>query len=282
MTQASVDARIRFVKDTWRTLPGIPRIDSRDERRANTEFHDVPILDARPMHLRGELDLDTNGFVLTRHETPMGDFSDRAAIESDYLPSLCALIASLTGAEAVFPINYLVRSEKPLNPSDWVNAYARYVHLDYNTPRALDTLREYLMRNGYAEAERARNFTFDDPFEPLPFPAAIIGCWQPIEHEVRRNPLTLMDASSLRSEDMVDYIIEGSLGALPLFRADQRMYYFPRMQTDELIVFKHMDARPHRARWCPHTSFDDPTSPSDAPGRRSIETRLAAVFKQSA
>ena len=29
---------------------------------------------------------------------------------------------------------------------------------------------------------------------------------------------------------------------------------------------------------CPHTSFDDPTTPPDAPPRRSVEVRLMAAF----
>jgi hypothetical protein len=281
MALASVDARIRFVKDSWKDIPGIPRIDSRDERRANTEFQDVRIIDARPLQERAELGLDTNGFILTRHETALADFSDRAAIATTYLPEMCALIASLAGAEAVFPVNYLIRSEKPLSPSDWVNAYARYMHLDYNEPRALDTMREHLVRNGYADAVRAQSFEFDDPLERLPYAAAIYGCWQPIEREVQRNPLTLIDARSLEDRDLVDYIIEGSLGALPVYRPEQRLYYFPRMQTDEIIVFKHMDTRAGHARWCPHTSFDDPNSPADPLGRRSIETRVVAVFGRS-
>ena len=50
------------------------------------------------------------------------------------------------------------------------------------------------------------------------------------------------------------------------------------MQTDEAYVFvcydSHTDGRP---KFTPHTSFDDPTTPPDAPERESIEIR-AYVF----
>ena len=58
-----------------------------------------------------------------------------------------------------------------------------------------------------------------------------------------------------------------------------RWFYFPRMRRDEAIVFKVYDSlNDGRARFTPHTSFDDPTSPADAPPRQSIEVRTFAFF----
>jgi hypothetical protein len=37
-----------------------------------------------------------------------------------------------------------------------------------------------------------------------------------------------------------------------------------------------------RARFTPHAAFDDPTSPSDAPARESIEVRTVAFFPPDA
>ena len=49
--------------------------------------------------------------------------------------------------------------------------------------------------------------------------------------------------------------------------------------TDEVIILKQMDQRPDRVVYCPHTSFDNPTAKEGTPPRRSIETRVLAVFK---
>ena len=51
------------------------------------------------------------------------------------------------------------------------------------------------------------------------------------------------------------------------------------MTPDEILVFKQMDGRKNRSVYCPHTSFDIPDTPEDAPPRRSIEGRLLAVFE---
>jgi hypothetical protein len=51
------------------------------------------------------------------------------------------------------------------------------------------------------------------------------------------------------------------------------------MTPEEAIVFKVYDsAKDGRARFTPHTSFDDPTTPADAPPRESIESRMFAFF----
>ena len=51
------------------------------------------------------------------------------------------------------------------------------------------------------------------------------------------------------------------------------------MRTDEVLIIKQLDSDATRAVYTPHTSFDDPTSPPDAPPRRSIETRVMCVFE---
>jgi hypothetical protein len=51
------------------------------------------------------------------------------------------------------------------------------------------------------------------------------------------------------------------------------------MQPDEALLIKCFDSKTDgRARFVPHTSFDDPTSPPDARPRVSIEMRTVAFF----
>jgi hypothetical protein len=51
-------------------------------------------------------------------------------------------------------------------------------------------------------------------------------------------------------------------------------YYVPEMQRDEALLLKIADTKTdRRARFMPHTSFTDPTTPPDAFPRESIELR---------
>jgi hypothetical protein len=63
------------------------------------------------------------------------------------------------------------------------------------------------------------------------------------------------------------------------YSSAHRWFYFPQMRRDEALVFKVFDsAKDGRARFTPHTSFEDPSTPPGAPPRQSIEARALAFF----
>jgi hypothetical protein len=56
-------------------------------------------------------------------------------------------------------------------------------------------------------------------------------------------------------------------------------YYVPQQRTDEVTLLKVYDSQTDgTARLTAHTAFDDPTTPPDAPPRRSIEVRTLVFW----
>ena len=112
---------------------------------------------------------------------------------------------------------------------------------------------------------------------------AIIQVWRAINQPIQTNPLALADAKSVAMEDLV--VAErryphrvGQTYRLK-YNPDHRWYYFPEMRRDEALVFKVYDSETDgRARFTPHTSFDDPNTPAKAPARQSIEVRAFAFY----
>jgi hypothetical protein len=110
--------------------------------------------------------------------------------------------------------------------------------------------------------------------------------WQPFDHAVYQNALAMLDVRSLRPDDVIDYRYsgyagEGNRGALvaaPVYNPDHRWFYYAEMEPTEVLLSKQADARPGHTRQVPHTSFVDPDQPEDVPPRRSIETRILAIF----
>lgn len=268
----SVDARIRYLSPDWRGRSERPRISTREQRHQNTRFYDVRIEDARPLQERGELSLEANGFVLVPHETKVRDFGDPAEISRSYYPEIRDLVLRLTGADDAAILQHVIRREdsKAFNA-----AYARYVHCDYSEASAGDLARKLMAQRGIRGKRAARRFDF-----------AWYNTWQPIERPVQSNPLTLIDTRTLVRDDFVEYAFQESgsegVASAPLYREEHRHYYFPSMQTSELLVFKQLDSRAESASPCAHTSFDDPTTPADALRRRSIEVRLMCMFARGA
>ena len=91
------------------------------------------------------LSLDTNGFVLTQHETAVGDFYDPDEVKSVYYPEVERLIKRVTGAERVVIFDHIVRNpvlaergEKGARPP------AKIVHNDYSFKSAPRRVRDHL------------------------------------------------------------------------------------------------------------------------------------------
>jgi hypothetical protein len=140
--------------------------------------------------------------------------------------------------------------------------------------------------NDYTEwsgPNRVREFLPDEAEQLLKRRFAIIQVWRAINRPIQSNPLAVADARSVAMEDLV--VAErryphrvGQTYRLK-FNPNHRWYYFPEMRRDEALVFKVYDSeKTGRARYTPHTSFDDPTSPADASPRQSIEVRAFAFF----
>lgn len=258
-----VQTIVRYLKPELRHATTPPNIGDRESRRANTIKRPVLIYDARD---RDETALEKHGFTLERHTSAVANFHDKAEVEAVYYPETHALMRRVTGADKVYTTQHVVRTE---DTSDFNQAYARFVHTDYslNNPRQAA---EKLLQERGEDPEQYSNFAW-------------YNTWQPIEREVRQNPLAVIDATTLESGDVVDYYYTGfgkkTLTSMPVENDAHRFYYFSRMQPDEMLIIKQLDTRAGHASCSPHTSFEDPDVPAGVPGRRSIEVRQLCAFR---
>jgi hypothetical protein len=114
----------------------------------------------------------------------------------------------------------------------------------------------------------------------------IVNVWKNIaEGPVRRNPLALLDCTSLSQVNdelfTVELVFKDRVGEnLSVdHKKEHRWCYFPEMLPSEALVFKTFDARQGiQGRHTLHSAFDDPhTVPAD-PKRESIEVRVVAIL----
>jgi hypothetical protein len=215
-----------------------------------------------------KLSLDSNGFVLTEHETAVKDFYDPDEVESVYYPEVERLLKRVTGAERVLIFDHIVRNpvlaergEKGARPP------ATIVHNDYSLKSAPRRVRDHLPD----EADRLLSNRF-----------AEINVWRAIRGPIESSPLALCDARSPAAQDSVptDLVYRDRVGEILgfIYNPQHRWYYFPLMERNEAILLKCYDSKDDgRARFTAHTSFEDPNSPPNAAPRESIEVR-ALVF----
>lgn len=243
--------------------PGIP------VRSGTYDAHDVVIENGRP--LAQHLTLDRSGFALLKAPTRFAAFDDDVAIRRHYYPEVEDYLRKVTGAEFVLNVDHNVRNA----------ARADAGEANFKAP-VTRTHNDFTHRSGRDRARRELETRGFDPEHWLRGRFAIVNLWRPIARPVLRHPLALCDARSLGRRDLVitDLVYRDRVGEIySLDHSDgQRWFYFPELMPNEAILIKSYDSDEGGvARFTPHSAFDDPASPDDAPPRESIEAR-ALVF----
>lgn len=229
------------------------------------EPHRMQIHDLRPVADR--LSLDLQGFALAEHRTSVRDFWDDDEVRRVYYPEAERFIKQITGADRVFIFDHLQRRRvsgladrsrgAPRQP-------ATRVHVDHTA------------RSG---PQRVRDLLGDEAEELLRGRVQVINVWRPIRDEPLRDaPLAVCDSRTVKSDDLVpsDLVYRDRVGETYSVRynPEHTWYYVPEMRRDEALLLKIADTRTDiPARFMPHTSFTDPTTPPDARPRESIELR---------
>jgi hypothetical protein len=268
MTPA-VTAEIPYVVDTGEKIVNetFGPNNIRRRRTGTQELKPMEVRDGRPMV--GELDLDKHGFIFIEHKTKVADFFDAEQLKSVYYPEVERVIKDASGASRVFLFDHTLRSgDEGERETKLIREPVLSAHNDYTE---------------WSGPQRVRDLLPDDAEELLKRRFAIIQVWRAINQPIESNPLAVADASSVAFDDFLvaERKYPDRVGQTYRLKhnPDHRWYYFPRMRRDEALVFKVYDsARDGRARFTPHTSFDDPKSPPDARPRQSIEARALAFF----
>ena len=244
------------------------------KRLGRYESREVAIRDLRPF--AAELSLDREGFELRRHESAVRDFYDEDELRRVYYPEVVALVREATGAVRGLVFDHTIRTEgrdgRGAGLADSGRIPVRQAHNDYTELSGPQRVRDLI--EDPAEAERLGKGRF-----------AVVNVWRPIRGPLHRAPLALADARSVPQDDLLatDLVYPDRVGEIYelAYGADHAWYYAPAMAADEVILIKSYDsARDGRARFTPHSAFDDPTMPEDAPPRESIEVRVLAFFEE--
>jgi hypothetical protein len=213
--------------------------------------------------------LDRDGFRFVPHPTKMRDFYDEDEIRSVYYPEMVELIKAQSGAKRVVVFDHTLRTaDDELREAKKIREVVRRAHNDYTEWSGPQRVRDILPNE--AEDLLTRRF-------------AIVQVWRPIRHPVETFPLAICDARSVAFDDFIisERIYQDRKGQTYAcaYNPNHHWYWFPRMRREEALVFKVYDSQKEGvARWTAHTAFEDPTTPSNARPRESIEIRTLAFF----
>lgn len=229
----------------------------------------VRIENARP--IASSLHVDAQGFQLVPHATAVRDFWDEAQTMALGHPEAAEIVKAVTGARRVVVYDHTLRRRVD-GVADRTPGAARQpagrVHVDQTV---------------LSGPQRVRDLMGDQAEDLLTRRAAIINVWRPIRHVARDWPLAFADARTVAPGDLIasDLVFPHRRGEIygVAYNPGQRWFFVPDLAPNETILIKCWDSdETGRARFTPHTAFDDPTTPAGAPPRESIEFRTIAFF----
>lgn len=173
-----------------------------------------------------------------------------------------------TGADRIFIFDHTIRRRPAGSPDGGpaLRGPVQQVHIDQTYKASLSRVSHHLP----GEAD-----------ELLKGRVQIINVWRPIT-TVERDPLAVADAHSVPESDLVTrgliYPTRNGETFSVKHNLKHRWYYRSGLTPEQVLLIKCFDSKTDgRARRVPHTAFVDPSAPSDAPTRESIEVR-ALVF----
>jgi hypothetical protein len=239
----------------------------------NLVAHEVAIRNFRD-HL-GEATLSTTGFELVEHKTSVSDFCSAEQVARAYIPEIRELIGSLTGARKVVVTPPVLRwSEREPHPERVNSRPGRFAHVDYSREAFHAFARSHLGDDPQAARWHAGRY-------------AAFNIWRVMSQPPQDCPLGLLDRRSTSASDVIegDAVIDAD--GRPEFRFGSSLYranprhrwgYFRDMRSDEAAVFLAYDSADDALPGVPHSAFDDPSCPGDAPPRASCEIRAYAYW----
>jgi hypothetical protein len=236
------------------------------EQRSNMAYdpHTMRIHDMRP--ISSDMSLDTQGFALVEQRSAVKDFWDDDEVRLVYYPEAEQIIKQVTGASRVFIFDHLQR-RRVTGLKDRTTGGPRQpatrVHVDHTA------------KSG---PQRVHDLLPDEAEELLKGRVQVINLWRPLFSPLQDAPLAVCDSRTLDDGDLVpsDLVYQHRVGETysVKYNPAHQWYYVPEMRRDEALLLKIADTRTDiPARFMPHTSFTDPTTPADARPRESIELR---------
>jgi len=251
----------------------------------------------------GNFSTDTSGFAVYNYPAKEKSFTDDQAVRDGYYGEVEQLLRDkLPGIKKVVIFDHTIRRRVKDSPRQPV----QQVHVDQTPNAAAVRVRRHLPEDE-AEGLLKGRYQIINVWRPIEtpatdFPLAVVD-WrstQPADFvkvdllypkreatngthdDDDRGKEVLPDATSASST--AGYEIKGeTYGVQP--NESHKFYYYKDMTPDEVMFIKCFDSfsqvnggKKGLADSTPHTAFVDPQTPTDAPGRQSIEVRCLVFY----
>jgi hypothetical protein len=218
---------------------------------------------------KSEFGMHASGVNLIEHQSAVENFQDKEQTDTTYAAEIDTLLKEVTGCYRTHIFDLTVRASDPgLREIKQVREPSLLVHNDYTSRSGFTCLRESLKE----EAEALEKGRFQ-----------IINVWRPLVNPVESFPLAFCDKRSIDPDDLIDTVRKGPTHEgeiiLVVHNSSQRWFYYPEMNSNELLLFKTFDSNGGGGEPCSfHSAIELPNS-EHTPPRESVEIRALVFYR---
>jgi hypothetical protein len=233
----------------------------------NLDPHEVQIRSLRSLDPAGSLEREGCTLLSVPIETIEGE--ELASVAERHAARVVESLRELTRADKIISTPPMLRYSRPPGASD--RTAAAYAHCDWTE----GSFQRHLDRELESELDK-------DRWKGAP--GAILQTWVALSPPPQDVPLTVLDRSTLRAEDLVaGTIMVGPEGErrpneafLLRYSPRHKWLYVPNMALSDVLVFVGFDGAHPQIPGSPHTAFLNLLA-ADVKPRISYETR-ASIF----
>lgn len=225
-----------------------------------------------------EHSLDASGFILLNHSSKVENFYSDAEVTKVYYSEMAELVKKQTGASDVFIVSHITRNEAEAAEGKRLGAH-RLVHNDF-TPNFKQTIQPLLDEN-----------------KANPSRVAVFNLWRRFDKDGVDAPFALCDSRTVSEDELIatdlfnygkqeentETLADENGFTVEIYQSmnsdDHQWYFYPKMNRDEVVMFKTYDSNEKPFMPTLHSAFDDTVNGrDDASPRESIEVRAICFF----
>lgn len=255
-------------------MPPHESVHDSSERRSMYETRRIHVFDAR--HLQQQPTLIQNGFTLVKFRTVVDDLLDQNEVTSFFYKECVQIVRKLTGCESVKVTQHQYR-----------NGYAGLQADHPRSARPTPNGSEGVYGGIHSDVTPYSEPDWKNLVDGRHFQVFNLWCSSDRRQTIEVMPLSLCDPASVDPIDMIcadswnqtrhrNRLVSYRLS----FNRHQQWFYFPRMESNEMLVFRQYDSKCKQPnlRCVYHGAFDDPDTRPGAPLRETIEVRVLALY----
>ena len=213
--------------------------------------------------------LTKEGFKLIKHNTKVQDFYDEGIVSSAYYDEMRELVKKETNADEIYIVSHITRNEFQAQQGKRLGAH-RLVHNDF-TPNFNETVKPLIEESKIG-----------------PSKISVYNLWRRFDEDSLDAPFAVCDSSTVSENELIptdlfNYLDDESGFTVEIYQSsfndNHQWYYYPKMQKDEVLMFKTFDSEENPFLPTLHSAFDDTSVSREASPRESIEVRDICLFK---